>query len=128
MTRLVLIGLFVTTILATASIVYYFRIRNYRLSIRSMEIHNVDLSTIPDGVYTGAAELQYVAAKVKVEVENHRITSIQLTEHKQERGEPAEILIGRVVETQSLELDTVSGATASSKVILKAIENALTTR
>jgi uncharacterized protein with FMN-binding domain len=41
------------------------------------------------------------------------------------RGKPAETLARLVVERQTLELDAVSGATASSKAILKAGENAL---
>ena len=40
-------------------------------------------------------------------------------------GEKAEEIIYEVINMQSIDVDTVSGATYSSKVILKAIENAL---
>ncbi|HHY93241.1 MAG TPA: FMN-binding protein [Firmicutes bacterium] len=35
------------------------------------------------------------------------------------------VVIQRVLQQQALDVDTVSGATSSSKTILKAIENAL---
>ncbi len=37
----------------------------------------------------------------------------------------AEIITDKVIDTQSLQVDAISGATYSSKTILKAIENAL---
>ena len=55
----------------------------------------------------------------------HMIKEIELKKHDNGQGFPAEIIPGKVVEAQSLEVDIVSGATYSSKVILKAIENAL---
>ena len=55
-----------------------------------------------------------------------KISNINILEHKNERGTPAEIIPKKVVDAQSLKVDVVSGATNSSKVILKAIENALT--
>jgi uncharacterized protein with FMN-binding domain len=45
--------------------------------------------------------------------------------HVNGQGKPAEVITEKVIETQSLQVDVVSGATYSSKVILKAIENAL---
>jgi len=35
------------------------------------------------------------------------------------------VIVDSVIENQSLDVDAISGATYSSKVILKAIENAL---
>ena len=87
---------------------------------------NVDLAMIEDGVYTGSYSSFPVAADVKVTVKNHRITGIDLVKHSNGQGAAAEVLPQKVVEAQSLSVDTVSGATYSSKVILKAIEAALT--
>ena len=50
---------------------------------------------------------------------------IVLIEHKNERGAAAEEITDKVIAAQSLQVDTISGATSSSKVVLKAIENAL---
>ena len=85
----------------------------------------MDLSNISDGKYTGSCDAVYVGAEVSVTVKDHKITDITLLNHKNERGKPAEVIIENVIKAQSLQVDTISGATNSSKVILKAIENAL---
>jgi uncharacterized protein with FMN-binding domain len=85
----------------------------------------VDLSKIEDGRYAGLYKVFPVSAEVEVTVENHTITGIELIKHSHGQGAAAEIIPAKVVETQTLEVDTVSGATYSSVVILKAIENAL---
>ena len=97
----------------------------YKNIVREIKIENVDLSTISDGKYTGSCDASYIASQVSVTVKNHKITDISLLKHKNERGKPAEVIPGKVVEAQSLKVDTISGATNSSKIILKSIENAL---
>lgn len=89
-------------------------------------ISNIDLMEVQDGTYTGSYGKLPVDAKVKVTVTNHKITEIQLLEHVNGKGAQAEAIPEQVMKAQSLEVDVVSGATYSSKVILKAIENALT--
>lgn len=91
-----------------------------------MPISEIDLTEVEDGTYIGSYAKFPVDAKVKVTVKDHRITAIDLIEHGNGKGAPAEVVPGKVVEAQSLDVDAVSGATYSSKVILKAIENALT--
>lgn len=86
---------------------------------------NVDLSKVADGTYAGSYEVFPVAVDVKVIVKNHKILDIELLKHNNGQGAAAESIPGRVVKAQTLEVDIVSGATYSSKVILKAIENAL---
>ena len=90
-----------------------------------LTIPNVDITNAEDGTYEGSYEVFPVAAKVKVTLENHKIKAIELIEHKNGQGKAAEVLPDKVVEAQTLDVDIVSGATYSSKVILKAIENAL---
>lgn len=103
----------------------YTDLKTYKKQVKEITISNVNMSKIEDGTYSGNYEVMWVAAKVKVIVKNHRIEGIELVEHKNDRGASAEIIPSRVVEAQVLEVDVVSGATSSSKVILKAIENAL---
>ena len=88
-------------------------------------IQNVDLKNIPNGVYRGECNVFPISVIVDVTVNNHKIIKIDLIKHTNGKGTPAEILTSKVVEAQSLNIDTVSGATYSSKAILKAIENAL---
>ncbi|AKL94217.1 hypothetical protein CACET_c07070 [Clostridium aceticum] len=103
----------------------YSRLRPYRNAIKAIEIEGIDLTQVSDGVYEGFTNGILVSAKVIVEVEDHKIVAIQL-EHNHGRGKAAEVLIDKVLEMQSTNIDFITGATSSSKVILKAIENALT--
>lgn len=94
-------------------------------AISSIQISTVDLSGVDDGSYFGEYSSGPCSAKVKVLVKNHKIEKISLLEHKNGMGSKAETTVDDVVDKQTLDVDTVSGATVSSKVILKSIENAL---
>lgn len=104
---------------------YLKAVNNYKKTTEQLNIKSVNLSEVKDGSYIGSYDAQFVAAKVEVKIKNHKIASIKLLEHKNGRGKKAEIIPKKVVKSQTLKVDTVSGATISSKVILKAIENAL---
>lgn len=104
---------------------YLYSLQSYKSIINEIKIDNVDLSKIADGKYTGSCDAVFVGAKVAVTVNDHKITDIVLIDHKTEKGKPAEVILGKIIKSQSLAVDTISGATNSSKVILKAIENAL---
>lgn len=104
---------------------YFYSLNKYKTIVKELKIANIDLTRVSDGTYNGSCDAIIVAATVDVTVKDHKITDITLVEHKNDRGKAAEIIPARVMEFQNLEVDTVSGATNSSKVILKAIENAL---
>lgn len=88
-------------------------------------LHNL-LSNLPDGDYEGEYRPGKMAyARVRVTVKNKRIVAIKLLEHNKGRTEAAKTVAERVVEKQSLDVELVSGATVTSTVVLKAIENAL---
>jgi uncharacterized protein with FMN-binding domain len=88
-------------------------------------IYSPDLKMIADGEYTGEYKCGLVRAKVNVVIKNHSIVSFTILEHDHGRGGKAEQIAEYVVEAQSLNVDVISGATVSSKVILKAGEMAL---
>jgi uncharacterized protein with FMN-binding domain len=104
---------------------YIISVEKYKETIKQIKIGTVDLSKIPNGTYTGSFDAVYIAAKVSVAVKDNKITNITLLSHKNQRGKPAEVIPLKVVKAQSLQVDTISGATNSSKVILESIENAL---
>ena len=54
-----------------------------------------------------------------------QIVNNELLEHINERGEKAESIIDKIIEQQSIDVDAVTSATNSSKVIKQAVENAL---
>lgn len=84
-----------------------------------------ELSKIDDGVYRGSAKDFPVLASVEVTVTSGRIAGFTILKHRTGRGKAAEASGAQVVEKQTIEIDAVSSATFSSKVILKAGENAL---
>jgi uncharacterized protein with FMN-binding domain len=95
------------------------------ITARDAVIEEFDLSQVPDGTFDGEYNAFPVIAEVKVTVKDHVITGIDLIKHINGQGYGAEVIPQQVVDTQSLLVDTVSGATYSSKVILLAIRNAL---
>ncbi|MBL7066810.1 MAG: FMN-binding protein [Candidatus Marinimicrobia bacterium] len=99
--------------------------REYKRRIAAVEIENIDLQKVADGEYIGEFDAVMVKAKVKVIVKDHKIVNIELLRHDNGKGKLAEVIPGNVVAAQNLQVDTVSKATASSKVILEAIEQAL---
>ncbi|MDI7246987.1 MAG: FMN-binding protein [Bacillota bacterium] len=125
----------ILTILAAVVIGAYIAVSGVKSYIRTLDanlkrlaelpVSDVDISAIADGTYSGSYQVFPVAAEVRVTLRNHRIAEIELVKHRNGQGAPAEAIPGRVVEAQTLDVDTISGATYSSKVILKAIENAL---
>lgn len=117
-----------TAVLVISGIIgvrYLTSVNDYKKQVANMNISNIDLSKIPDGTYAGSYGVTFVEAEVKVTVKDHKITGIDIVKHKNGKGAPAEVITDRVVKAQSLDVDTVTGATSSSKVILKSIENAL---
>ncbi|HSP46865.1 MAG TPA: FMN-binding protein [Clostridiaceae bacterium] len=119
----VLIILFV--VLGVGGKLLYDRLYDNLENLEAMEIQEVDLAAVEDGRYVGFYGSFPVDAKVEVIVTDHRIMKISLLEHGNGQGGNAEVIPDKVVEAQSLQIDSVSGATYSSRVILKAIEVAL---
>lgn len=93
--------------------------------LQDLEIANVDLSKVVDGTYTGSFKVFPIIAEVKVTVKNHQITGVELLKHQSGQGAPADKILDQIVEAQTLKVDVISGATYSSKIILKAVENSL---
>ncbi len=93
--------------------------------IRSLVIADVKPASIKDGTYEGTQRNLPISAKVRLELQGGRIVSIMVLEHHHGSGRGAEAIVERVIDSQSLEVDAISGATLSSKVLLKAIERAL---
>lgn len=105
---------------------YLNRTAQYKDKVAAITISNVDFTKVADGTYDGECDVDYIHAKVEVVVQGGRVTDIKLLQHENERGTPAEVIPEQVTKQQTLQVNAITGATNSSKVILKAIENALT--
>lgn len=103
----------------------YLDLLQYNREIENLQIGSPEIRNLSDGEYQGSYQVYSIEADVRVYVESAEITRIDLS-HQHERGYNAEEITDRVIEQQSLDVEAVSGATHSSKVILKAIDLALT--
>jgi len=81
---------------------------------------------LADGSYKGFYDGGMVKAEVEVTIAGGSMTAVTILRHECGTGKPAEAIIDDVVAAQNLDVDVISGSTYSSKVILKAIEVALT--
>lgn len=97
---------------------------------RNLSLDAVDFNTLKDGTYIGEYEggmYKWRANKVQVTVSLGKVSDIKLfnsTDPGKENTQQ-DILYDRVIKDQSLQVDTISGATLTSKAYLKAVENAL---
>lgn len=85
----------------------------------------LNLANVADGVYEGSARILHVAPKLQVTVAGRKITNITFVTLV--AGDVTG-LAARVIKAQSLDVDAISGATISTKAVLKAIDNALAAR
>ena len=86
-----------------------------------------DPSAYKDGTYYGTGTGFGGTLKVKVEISGGKITLIQIMENQDgsEYISKASALINTIIQNQSTNVDTVSGATYSSVGIIQAVRNAL---
>ena len=87
-----------------------------------------DMNGKADGVYRGNYDLSGSPVKVTLDVtvRDKSITAIEIVKHiSSPFGKKAEKITEKIIEEQNLNIDVISGATGSSKAILKAVENAL---
>jgi len=95
--------------------------------VRKMAINDIPLSDIIDGTFRGDFNYGDFTYEVEVIVQEHIIKDIKILENRQdsEYARKATAVVNNVLKAQSLNVDVVTGATTTSKALLKAIENAL---
>ena len=90
------------------------------------DIESIDLSLVEDGEYIGEYNNFRWSNTVKVIVENHEIIDIKIiSSGNQSQGKLLDEIIDKVVDNQKVDIDAISGATATTNSVLKAIEDAL---
>jgi uncharacterized protein with FMN-binding domain len=88
------------------------------------------IKDVPDGSYSGSAEGFGGKLSVKLDVKLGKITAAAVTGHKETKSrkpirKALQSLPAQIVRGQSTKVDAVTGATYTSKAIVKAAENAL---
>lgn len=106
-------------------IIYLKSVANYKQAVKETTFEEINILNISDGAYIGEYDVNFIYAKVEVTVQNGEITNINILEHRHERGKTAEAIANKIVDEQKIDVDAISGATNSSTVIKKAVENAL---
>lgn len=97
---------------------------------RNVPLDGVDFSRLKDGTYHGAYEggmFKWRANQCDVTVTGGKVTAIKLggtIDPAADRFDHG-TLYGRVIAAQSLQVDTISSATLTSKAYLKCVEQAL---
>ena len=106
-------------------ILYLKDVADYKQAVEEITFEEINISDVSDGVNIGEYDVNFIYAKVEVTVENGEIKSVNILEHRQERGKAAESVTDKIVDEQKIDVDAIAGATNSSTIIKKAVENAL---
>jgi len=86
----------------------------------------VDPARLKDGVYAGSHRGGPNKVDVRVEIRGKRIVAIEIVQHQAWKGKKAETaIVERIIANQSTDVDAVSGATNSSRVIMNAVQDAI---
>lgn len=123
---------FILTILLIVLIIFtivrfIFKFNDFRKNLNELKIEQIDFSKIKDGVYNGKCDMEFVTARVKVTVAGNKVEKIEVISHKHgpSKKYDAAKIVDSIISRQTLDVDAVSGATGSSKVVRKAVEEAL---
>lgn len=93
-----------------------------------VEDTSIDFANVPDGVYTGTGRGFGGDITVKVTFAGGKLTDVEIVSHKESPNvsDPALAKIPQaMLDQQTVEVDSVSGATMSSEGIKAAVRNAL---
>jgi uncharacterized protein with FMN-binding domain len=86
----------------------------------------VEHARLRDGKYEGSYRGGPNKAAVEVTIKDNNIVNIEILQHQAWRGVIAEeTIVARIIASQSTNVDAVSGATNSSRVIMNAVQNAI---
>ncbi len=96
------------------------------MMVRQMEIQNVDINDLKDGEYFGSFTYSGFEYRVRTAVDAHRITDIEILKNRNTKhAKQAEAVVIEIIKRQTPNVDAVSGATTTSKALMKAVENSL---
>lgn len=94
--------------------------------VKGLEIADIDISQVPDGTYSGSYENGRWSNDVEVTVKGGSIEKIELVKPgNASQTAVLEQIADAVIDQQKVNIDTVSGATATTNSLLRAIEDAL---
>lgn len=93
---------------------------------RHMDIGSPDLTQVPDGIHRGSVSYSGFEYAVAVKVIGSKIEGVGVVKNRESNyARFAEGIIPRVIAKQSPDVDGITGATTTSKCLMKAVETAL---
>ncbi len=132
-----IVVLIILGVAALGTMIAFFVDAPVRQELQAITIGNVDFTKLQDGTYIGeynGMKGNSRDAAVEVTIWGGKITEIRILKGALDKsGGPARLTEGMTIEdlfqsvikSQSLQVDTISGATLTAKAHLKALENAL---
>ncbi|UCE07720.1 MAG: FMN-binding protein [bacterium] len=119
---IIISGIIIGILLAMSSVMQYSQLVHYR----SLPVNEIDLSNIDDGYYIGKVDYGF-EYEVKVHIKNHKIENIEIIKNRDSfYARLAEGIKHKIIREQKVNIDAVTGATTTSKVLMKAVETAIT--
>ena len=89
---------------------------------------NLDFTNLKNGTYTGIGQGRNGSIEVTVKVKKNKVSSITVESSREDAkymNKAQDTVISEIIDAQSLNVQTVSGATMSSNGIIEAVANAL---
>lgn len=121
-----IIGLILAAVIGGLAFSYLYDLRQERALAAELTIEDQDLSSIHNGVYYGSQKLGRTLYGVQVTIKDYVITDIKVVSNRKNNyAKRAEGVIQNVLARGNVNADIVTGATTSSKALLKAIEQAI---
>lgn len=122
--------LIIVMVLAVSGVIGWWFIYKEHREAANLPLNAVDFGQLNDGTYHGAyagGMYKWRYNECDVVVTKGKVSDVQLTASIDPGAENtnAEMLYDRVIQAQTLQVDTISSATLTSKGYLQCIENAL---
>jgi len=125
-----IIAICVVVILGIGAGIGWLKLSKEHQEARNLPLKEFDFSKLKDGIYHGTYEggmYKWRVNECQATVASGKVTKIELVNNTDpgEKNTQYKELYQRVIQKQSLQVDTISGATLTSRAYLKAVENAL---
>lgn len=119
------VGIVVAVIVILVTTALFFLTRGLEEGVL-LVVEEIDFSLKEDGSYYGSFEFYRWNNEVEVIIENGRVSEM-ISNNKLRKRQESIIreLEDSIIEAQSTQVEVVSGATVTSKIYLKAIEDAM---
>ncbi len=91
----------------------------------SLELRDVDMNGIQDGIYEGSARTSYMRVVLEVSVSNHRISSINIVKNEGSRGQNPQPLLDMMIQSNRTLFVPPEGTELEAVVFMNAVGNAL---